>query len=159
MNAENLDSAQHLDKDGRTTNHSFRGWHAILFHTDPTVAVPDAVMLDPTLKADPKGNDLQFIYEFFINLERLARLPHASDTPPLSAAKAIELASTSVQPKPESGELPVRKLDLIEAIKAGKRISYYLITLRLGDNAESHRVVLMDGTVLKSKLMKIEEKE
>jgi hypothetical protein len=29
----------------------------------------------------------------------------------------------------------------------------------LGDNAESHRVVLMDGTVLKSKLRKIEEKE
>ncbi|WAC20337.1 hypothetical protein OVA24_02960 [Luteolibacter sp. SL250] len=130
----------------------------ILFHAGPTVAVPDAVMLDPTLKADPKGDDLQFIYEFFIGSELLARLPHASGMPPLSAAKAIELASASVEPKPESGGLPVRKLDLMEDNKAGKRISYYLITLKVDDNAESHRVVLMDGTVLKPKLRRIDGK-
>jgi hypothetical protein len=130
----------------------------ILFHAGPTVTVPDAVMLDPTLKADPKGNDLQFIYEFFISPELLARLPHASAAPPLSAAKAIELASASVEPKPKSGVLPVRTLDLMEGNKAGRKISYYLITLKVDDNAESHRVVLMDGTVLKSRLRNITER-
>lgn len=130
----------------------------VLLHAGPTVAVPDAVMLDPTLKADPKGEDLQFIYEFFISIELLTRLPHASVVPPLSAVKAIELATASVDPKPESNDLPVQKLELMEDNKAGKRISYYLITLKVDQNAETHRVVLMDGTILKPKLRRIDGK-
>jgi len=131
------------------------GADEVLLHAGPTVAVPDALMLDPTRKADPKGDDLQFIYEFFIGMELLARLPHASNMPPVSAAKAIELATASVEPKPEAGGLPVRQLELLEGIQAGKRVGYYLITLKVDQNAETHRVVLMDGTVLKPKLRRL----
>lgn len=129
------------------------GAKEILIHSGPPVATPDATAYSPVPGAEEAGKDLTFIYEFFIGWEILEKLPQEnSGSEPLPADKAIELASKSAEVAERETPFPVRKLELLTYDASSKRISYYFITLQTDGSAETHRVVLMDGTVVKPKL-------
>jgi len=135
------------------------GAKEILFHSGPIVFSPDAILLDPVDK-EREEKDLQFIYEFFVDKEVLRRASgnHAGD-PPMPPAKAIELAVGSVGDRQASNS-PSRDKAVPKEYKAadGSVIRYHLVTVQVDDNAETHRVVLMDGTVLKPRLRRITER-
>lgn len=87
--------------------------------------------------------------------EILAKMPDDLYNPvPLSTTKAIELASKSAEVEERKDPFPVRKLELLTFEVGPKQIRYYLVTLMTDRSAETHRVILMDGTVVKPRLRK-----
>jgi len=85
--------------------------------------------------------------------------------PPLPAAKALELAEASLDSSTMNrlDNAHVTKLELLtrsvrEPNNPTLSISFYLVTF-LVDGSEIQRVVLMDGTVVKSQLTRIPAKE
>jgi len=138
----------------------------LLFHEGPDVVTPG---LAP-------GKELVYRKEFFIPIGVLADQKALALPPyeqlPISAERAIELARKSVEPRtpdnevvllvqlcayPPSGEKkrPSRR-DEDDLERQYNVILYYLVGLISGGN-EFHRVVLMDGTVLKSSLRELKK--
>lgn len=167
-----MDGEGHFQKDGRIMNSLFRivacvtltstasAWaERILFHSGPIVFSPDAILLDPIDK-EREEKSLQFIYEFFIEAKTLRQLfiQHGGD-PPIPPGKAIELTVRSVDDQPGNDANPPKVSELKEYQAAdGFVIRYYLVTVHVHQSAETHRVVLMDGTILKPKLRRVVEK-
>ena len=129
------------------------GAKEILIHSGPTVSTPDLEPYTPHPSPGGSEKELKFIYEFPVDSEILAKMPNDHTNPvPLSATKAIELASKSAEVEERKDPFPVRKLELLTFDVGPQPIRYYLVTLMTDRSAETHRVVLMDGTVVKPKL-------
>lgn len=127
----------------------------ILIHSGPTVSTPDLELYTPHPSPGRPEKELKFIYEFPVDSEILEKIPGDHYNPvPLSATKAIELASKSAEVEKRKDPFPVRRLELLTFDLGPKQIRYYLVTLMTDNSAETHRVVLMDGTVVKPKLRK-----
>jgi hypothetical protein len=77
---------------------------------------------------------------------------------PLSAEKAIELAKASTDAGNPTGEKNLVRLELLSLKRAQNgNTLYYLVEFNV-DGSEVHRVVLMDGTVVKSRLRQLPAK-
>ena len=132
------------------------GAKEVLIHSGPTVSSPEASLYSPLPDAEKHGKDLTFIYEFFVEWEILGKVPQERfGAEPLPASKAIELASKSAEVAERETPFPVKKLELLFLDASSKRIPYYLITLLTDGSAETHRVVLMDGSIVKPRLRRI----
>ena len=121
----------------------------VLIHDGPTVTTPDAILYSP--QSDQKSEKhITFKYQFLINPQEVDRLPNGTidqGYPKIAAAKAIELASSSLNTQ-EDHPAVIRLEILTFRVNPSKIIDYYLITM-LEKRSEVHRVVLMDGTVIK----------
>lgn len=128
----------------------------VMIHSGPKVDTPEASLYSPLPDSEKHGKDLTFIYEFFVEWETLAKIPQERfEAEPFPASKAIELASKSAEVAEREALFPVKKLELMFLEASSKRIPYYLVTLLTDGSAETHRVVLMDGTVVKPRLRRI----
>lgn len=124
----------------------------VLLHTGPTVSTP----ISSSASLDNTTEELTFVKQFHIDSDALSKLPAAGLTnasAPVSAARAIELASRSVIVG-EPRSFNVRRLELlVSSTTLPKRIDYYLIEMEMNGTAE-HRIILMDGSVIKPRLKK-----
>ena len=120
----------------------------ILIHEGPVFTTPGL---------GPK-EEIEFTKEFPVDAETLKKQPlvyDASSKLPLSAEKAIELAKASVEAGSKPDGRNVVRLELLPFRRdRNGSTSYYLIELKV-DGSEVHRVVLMDGTVVKSRLRRL----
>ena len=122
----------------------------ILIHQGPVFTTPG---LEP-------NEEITFTKEFPVDTATLKRQPFLSltDKLPLSPEKAIELAKASADAGDPPGEKNVVRLELISLKRAQNgHTLYYFIELNVDGN-EIHRVVLMDGTVVKSRLRQLRGK-
>lgn len=123
---------------------------------------------DPVLTSRPgeAQRDLKFVREFLVDSGLWQRqFTLASETPseplPLSAEKAIELARASAESGYTGPQKNVTKLELLtrerEAPKGGKAyVPFYFIEMNIS-GSEVQRLVLMDGTVIKSSLRQVKD--
>ena len=122
----------------------------ILIHEGPVFTTPG---LGP-------NEEIKFTKEFPVDAATLERQPFVSltDKLPLSAEKAIELAKASADAGDPPGEKNLVSLELLSLKRARNgNTLYYFIELNVDGN-EVHRVVLMDGTVVKSRLRQLPAK-
>lgn len=120
----------------------------VLLHSCPTISIPVSSLSSP----ERTSEELVFLKQFFISSEALEQLPHAIDTTtsaPLSAIRALELATAS-DGIDKSRSFVVKRLELI-ASATPKPVDFYLIEM-LANGSTEHRIVLMDGSVLKPRL-------
>lgn len=122
----------------------------ILIHEGPVFTTPG---LGP-------NEEITFTKEFPVDAATLGRQPFVSltDKLPLSAEKAIELAKASADAGDPPGEKNLVSLELLSLKRAQNgNTLYYFLELNVDGN-EVHRVVLMDGTVVKSRLRQLPAK-
>lgn len=120
----------------------------ILLHSGPNVSTPVSSLASP----ETTSEELEFIKQFFIDSELLEKLPSRIDTTmpaPLSAIHAIELASKS-DDLDKSRMFVVKRLEFLTSATQ-KTVDFYLIEMQVNGSSE-HRIVLMDGTILKPRL-------
>ncbi|MES2438158.1 MAG: hypothetical protein V4584_03790 [Verrucomicrobiota bacterium] len=123
----------------------------VLLHSGPEISTE----VSSYGSRESAGPELRFLKQFFIASEVLDKLPSpdiANESAPVSAVRAIDLASRSVD-LGERRSFNVTRLELLRTNTPalGKPVDYYLVEMRVNGSTE-HRVVLMDGTVLKSRL-------
>jgi hypothetical protein len=117
------------------------------------------------LSEEGPKEDIHFVREFFIGREQWEKQQkiHANlhGKPPLSAAKAMELAEANLEPSQSDGDddVHVTKLELHHRSVGDPQapalsISYYVVDFNV-DGSEVQRVVLMDGTVVKPQLTRL----
>jgi hypothetical protein len=118
----------------------------------------------PALEDGPesKKESLVFEKEFYLDAGLVGKLPASlqpSEEVAVSAQKAIELATQSIyQGEDRPRVLNVVRLELLSAeVPQSKKIDFYLIETVVNGSTE-HRLVLMDGTVVKSQLKRISAK-
>lgn len=122
----------------------------ILIHEGPVFTTPG---LGP-------NEEITFTKEFPVDAATLEKQPSLMVTGkiPLSAEKAIELAKASTDAGNPTGEKNLVRLELLSLKRAQNgNTLYYLIEFNV-DGSEVHRVVLMDGTVVKSRLRQLPAK-
>lgn len=123
----------------------------VLIHSGPMVSMPISSLSSP----ERDSEELNFIKQFFIDSKQLAALPPPSKPVPISAERAIELAKKTVDPGGSVRTFSVEKHELLTAtVGDSKSIEYYLIEMRVNGSTE-HRIVLMDGVVIKSRLKRV----
>jgi hypothetical protein len=119
----------------------------ILIHEGPVFTTPGLEL----------NEEITFTKEFPVDAATLKkqRFVSLTDKLPISAEKAIELAKASADAGDPLGERNVVRLELRPfRIDQIRDTLYYLIELHVKGN-EVHRVVLMDGTVVKSRLRQL----
>jgi hypothetical protein len=119
-----------------------------------------------TLSEEGPREDIRFVRRFIISREQWEKQPRADPRakPPLSAAKALELAEASLEPSQSDGDDDVHmtKLELRHRSVGDPHlrelsITYYVVDFHV-DGSEVQRLVLMDGTVVKSQLKRLPAK-
>lgn len=127
----------------------------VLLHIGPLVSIPTSSFA----YRDADSEDLTFEKQFHVSSEVLSKAPAAglkNQSAPVSAARAIELASQSVY-QGQTKSFNVRRLELlISATVTSQQLDYYLIEMEVNGSTE-HRIVLMDGSVIKPTLKKVEK--
>jgi hypothetical protein len=122
----------------------------VLIHEGPVFTTPG---LGP-------DEEIEFTKEFPVDAGTLKKQSSLmlTDKLPLSAEKAIELAKASADSGDPPGEKNLVRLELLsfKRDQDGNTL-YYFIELNVDGN-EVHRVVLMDGTVVKSRLRQLSVK-
>lgn len=140
------------------TTFSIRG-EDLLFHTGPPVSTPASSPITPAPDEGPL-KFIEFQREFFIAKDLLASLPEPSakfGSVAVSAVEAISLAKKNIDPDGNLRTLIVTDVRLLTGPENGARqVEYYLIST-LANGSEVHRIVVMNGRVLSSKLRKIKE--
>jgi hypothetical protein len=131
----------------------------LLFHAGPPVDTPASTPVTPfTEKGSPKL--IKFQREFFIDRDLFASLPRVSaehENVSLSAVEAISLALKSVDPDGGLQFFKVTEVKLLKGPMTEKRpVDYYLVSM-LANGSEAHRIVLMNGNVLSSRLREIKD--
>jgi hypothetical protein len=131
----------------------------LLFHTGPPVDTPAATPVTPfPEKGSPKL--IKFQRDFFISREVLASLPRASadhEGISLSAIEAINLAQKSVDPTGGLRSFKVTEVKLLKGPMTEKHpVDYYLVSM-LANGSEEHRIILMNGDVISSRLREIKD--
>jgi hypothetical protein len=109
-----------------------------------------------------REEELRFVRVFTVGKEQLATQPKADfrSKPPLSAAKAIELAEASLEPSNTDGNdnAHVTKLELRQPGRdpnaSAISVAFYVVDFHV-DGSEVQRLVLMDGTVVKPQLTRL----
>lgn len=122
---------------------------SVLIHDGPMVSTPDAILYSPLSEQRGEKN-ITFKYQFLADSQEIEDLPNGTidqGYSTITAKKAIELASSSLN---EKEKMPVvTRLEILKfKVSPSKTIDYYLITM-LENGSEVHRVVLMNGTVIK----------
>jgi hypothetical protein len=143
-----------------------------LMASSPLLAAGEEILIyrgeEITLSEEESKEELRFVREFFISREQgvKQRKVHANlgEKPPLSAARAMELAEASLEPSQSDGDddAHVTKLELRHRPVGDPQapelsISYYVVNFHV-DGSEVQRLVLMDGTVVKPQLTRLPEK-
>lgn len=127
----------------------------VLLHTGPVVPVE----IDSLASPDKAADGLTFVKQFFVDSDRLIRLPlvHPPSSPPaISPERAAELAKTSAYSDGEPRSFKIVSNQLLTSSPTGStKVEYYLVEMLVNGSTE-HRAVLMDGSVVKSRLKKIE---
>jgi len=131
----------------------------LLFHTGPPVSTPASTPVTPfPEKGSPKL--IKFQREFFIDRDVFAALPRASaghENVSLSAIEAINLAQKNVDPAGSLRSFKVTEVKLLKGPMTEKGpVDYYLVSM-LANGSEEHRIVLMNGDVISSKLRAIKD--
>lgn len=124
---------------------------------------------DPILTSRPgeAQHDLKFVREFMVDSGLWHRQftltsERLGEPLPLSAEKAIELARASADSGSAGPQKNVTKLELLtrkrDEDQKGDRdyVPFYLIEMNIS-GSEVQRVVLMDGTVIKSSLRQVKD--
>ena len=122
----------------------------ILIHEGPVFTTPGLEL----------NEEITFTKEFPVDATTLKkqRFVSLTDKLPICAEKAIELAKASADAGDPLGETNVVRLELRPfKIDQIRDTLYYLIELHV-KGSEVHRVVLMDGTVVKSRLRQLPAK-
>lgn len=132
----------------------------MILHTGPPVSTPASTPVTPFPEhGSPKL--INFQREFFIDRDRLASLPQSSSefgTVAISAVEAIKLATKNADPHGGLRTLIVTEVRLLKGpVNVARPIEYYLVSM-LANGSEEHRIVLMNGDVISSKLRKIDDK-
>lgn len=131
----------------------------LLFHIGPPVSTPASTPVTPfPEKGLPKL--IKFQREFFIGRDVFASLPRASaehEDVHLSAIEAINLAQKNVDPAGGLRSFKVVELKLLKGPMTEKLpVDYYLVSM-LANGSEEHRIVLMNGDVISSKLRELKD--
>jgi hypothetical protein len=131
----------------------------LLLHTGPPVDTPASTPVTPfPEKGSPKL--IKFQREFFVSREVLASLPRASadhEGISLSAIEAINLAQKNVDPTGGLRSFKVTEVKLLKGPIIEKHsVDYYLVSM-LANGSEEHRIVLINGSVISSRLREIKE--
>lgn len=124
----------------------------VLLHSGPMVSTP----VSSLASRDKDGEELNFLKQFFIGSEELEILPSSAsenESAPISAIRAIELATQSVDMGGRRS-FNVKRMELLVSATAPKSINYYLVEMQVNGSTE-HRVVLMDGSVIKPRLKRV----
>ena len=134
------------------------GWAAQAEHPPREILIHEGpVFTTPGL--EPK-EEIEFTKEFPVDAATLKKQSSLmlTDKLPLSAEKAIELAKASADAGDPPGVKNLVRLELLsfKRDQDGNTL-YYFIELNVDGN-EVHRVVLMDGTVVKSRLRQLSVK-
>ena len=140
------------------STNSLRG-DEILFHTGPPVSTPASIPVSPFPQSgEPKL--IRFQREFFIARDLLGSLPEASSEfgkVPVSAVEAIQLATKNIDPQDGLRTMIVTEVRLMKGPANARRLVEYYLISTLANGSEVHRIVLMNGQVLSSKLRETKE--
>jgi hypothetical protein len=124
----------------------------VLLHELPEIVMPIASLAS----AEKVGEELVFRKQFFIAGEVLEKLPAARmeiEDIPVGAAHAVEAAVRSLDF--EGRGFRVRRMELLASAGA-KPVDFYLIEMLVNGSSE-HRIVLMDGSVIRPRLRNIKK--
>lgn len=124
----------------------------VLLHDGPDVSTS----IESFSKTGDVKEDLVFRKQFFISHSTLETLPGVIDQitdPAISATRAIETAKETVDLGQKKGFRVVR-LEFLTTTTTPKPVDFYLIEMLVNGSAE-HRIVLMDGSVLKPRLKQV----
>ena len=140
------------------TASSLRG-EEFLIHTGPPVSTPASTPVTPFPESgSPKL--IKFQREFFIERNLFISLPRASaehENVSLSAIAAINLAQKNVSPDGGFRSFKVTEVKLLKGpMTENNPVDYYLVSM-LANGSEEHRVVLMNGDVISSRLRRVKE--
>jgi hypothetical protein len=123
----------------------------VLLHSCPSISIPVSSLSSP----ERTSKELVFLKQFFIGSEALEKLPHAIDitgSAPLGAVRALELATAS-DGIDKSRSFVVKRLEFLTSATP-KPVDFYLIEM-LANGSTEHRVVLMDGSIIKPRLKNV----
>ncbi len=131
----------------------------VLVHEGPSVSLPGLGTLGPNGAQRGEPPDVTYIKQFFTDEKNVIAGNHDPQIKALltiTAARAIELALASMEEDYEKGIPIVTKLEAIPELKSGvESIRYFLITINV-KGSEEHRVVLMNETVVRSRLKRLD---
>ncbi len=130
----------------------------VLVHEGPSVSVPGLGYLGPNGRQIGEAPDVTYVKQFYTDEKNMTAGnydPQAKE-PRVSAARAAELALASTEDDYEK-EIPiVTKIEAFPNLTSGvESIRYYLITINV-KGSEEHRVVLMNETVIRSRLKRLD---
>lgn len=126
----------------------------VLLHNGPEVSLG----VESIAGIDGTEKELVFRKKFFIDSAALAKLPPSSQpvgNPAISLDKALEIAKATV----DLGERKEFKLVRQELLKSTtpRPVDFYLIEMLVNGSTE-HRIILMDGSVIKPRLTQRNQK-
>lgn len=131
----------------------------ILVHEGPSVSVPGLGTLGPNgaQRGDPP--DVTYVKQFFTEEKNVTAGnydPQTKEQRIITAARAVTLALASMEEDYEKGIPIVTKLEAFPELTSGvESIRYFLITINV-KGSEEHRIVLMNETVVRSRLKRLE---
>ncbi|RYD42765.1 MAG: hypothetical protein EOP85_10845 [Verrucomicrobiaceae bacterium] len=120
----------------------------LLLHEGPEMSVG----VDSLAGFEESAEELVFRKQFFIDSDVLRKLPGTVDTvtnPAMDATGAIDAAKATVD-LGQRNTFRVIRLDFLRS-KTVDTVDFYLIEMLVNGSTE-HRIVLMDGSVIKPRL-------
>ena len=131
----------------------------VLVHEGPSVSVPGLGTLGPNGAQIGEAPDVTYVKQFYTDEKNVPAInydPQAKGLPIITAARAAELALASMEDDYEKGIPIVTKIEAFPELTSGvQSIRYFLITINV-KGSEEHRVVLMNETVVRSRLKRLE---
>lgn len=130
----------------------------VLVHEGPRVSTPGLSYLGPDGREKGASSEITYVKQFYTDEKNLAGNidPRTKAPRPVTAARAIELALASMEDDYEEGNPIVTKLEAFPELTSGVEfIHYFLITINV-KGSEVHRVVLVNETVLGSRLKRLD---
>lgn len=131
----------------------------VLLHTGSQVLTPASSPITP-LSSQPAPKFIKFQREFFIDQDLLAALPSRIselENLPISAVEAIDLTKKDIDPNNALRAFLVTEVKLLKGPENGNpQVEFYLVST-VASGSEYHRIVLMNGQIIASKLRQIKE--
>jgi hypothetical protein len=131
----------------------------VLVHEGPSVSVPGLGTLGPNGTQIGEAPDINYVKQFYTDEKNVPAInydPQAKGLPVITAARAAELALASMEEDYEKGIPIVTKIETFPELTSGvASIQYFLITINV-KGSEEHRVVLMNETVVRSRLKRLD---
>jgi hypothetical protein len=131
----------------------------VLVHEGPSVSVPGLDYLSPDGAQRAKAPDVTYVKQFYTDDKNVTEGNYDTQEKELrsiTAARAIELALASMEEDYKKGIPIVTILEAFPEFTSGvESIQYFLITINVY-GSEEHRVVLMNETVIRSRLKRLD---